>query len=79
MGLYAAALTVLALIALVCTWNLASWAREAHRRVSEIRRLETEAADLRADAELFYDKAREAYADANARWISVIRSEGRVH
>lgn len=58
--------------ALYLTWDLHRIRMDCQRMRADIQAKETEAAYL-------YEKAREVYADANARWSYVVRIEGRVH
>jgi hypothetical protein len=79
MYLYAALMALLTVVAVYCTFSLVQMRREAQARVKAIRAEHAIAEGITRDAEYLFDRAREAYADANARWISVIRTEGRIH
>lgn len=86
MTLYGYSLGFLALLALYFTADLFRMRREIQAKVREINLKRAEAEALRLAAEMteceaqhLYDKAREIYADAAARWSSLLTQERRVH
>lgn len=79
MTLYGYALGLLALVALYLTADLYRMRRDCARKVRLVNEKLAEAEEFREDAAYLYGKARDVYADAAARWSSLVTLEGRIH
>jgi uncharacterized membrane protein len=72
MTLYAAPYVLGTILGLYMVWDLRRMRQEAQRMLRD-------AEAYQAEAQHLYEQARTVYADSAARWMSLVRLEGRVH